>query len=161
MTWHVIHTKPKQEHYAAENLSRQGFNCFLPTISAGQTARDAVNTFEEPLFSRYFFAQLGEDQSFSLIRSTKGVSRVVTIDGLPVTVSEQWIVALKAGALEKDCATERFNGSEKPQLLNSISTDVEEIYQFPDGERRALMLIELLSRRLHPNTGSERLKRAG
>jgi hypothetical protein len=30
--WHVVHTKPRAEARALENLERQGFEVFLPMI---------------------------------------------------------------------------------------------------------------------------------
>ena len=28
--WYLIHTKPRQESVALENLERQGYQCYLP-----------------------------------------------------------------------------------------------------------------------------------
>jgi hypothetical protein len=33
LSWHLVHTKPKGEARALENLERQGFEVFLPIIT--------------------------------------------------------------------------------------------------------------------------------
>ena len=32
MQWYLIHTKPRQEVCALENLQRQGYECYLPQL---------------------------------------------------------------------------------------------------------------------------------
>jgi transcriptional antiterminator RfaH len=57
--WYLIHTKIRQERVALENLDRQGFECFLPTILAEKLRRGALQVMKEPLFPRYLFIRLG------------------------------------------------------------------------------------------------------
>ena len=78
--WYLIHTKIRQERVALENLERQGFECFLPLIRAEKLRRGQLLVVQEALFPRYLFIRLGtglESQSWSPIRSTVGVSRLV------------------------------------------------------------------------------------
>jgi len=58
--WYVVHTKPRQEARALENLQNQGFNCFLPTMQVQKLRNQKVQTITEPMFSRYLFIQLDD-----------------------------------------------------------------------------------------------------
>ncbi|HBA65302.1 MAG TPA: transcription/translation regulatory transformer protein RfaH, partial [Methylococcaceae bacterium] len=69
MTWHVIHTKPKQEKRALENLQKQDFECFLPTCSIEKIRRGRITVSLEPLFPRYLFINLKQGTNWAPIRS--------------------------------------------------------------------------------------------
>ena len=58
--WYAVHTKPKQENRALENLQNQGFECFLPLLEVEKIRRGKVQKVVEPMFSRYLFIQLNE-----------------------------------------------------------------------------------------------------
>ena len=42
--WYAVHTKPKQENRALENLQNQGFECFLPLLEIEKVRRGKVQT---------------------------------------------------------------------------------------------------------------------
>jgi transcriptional antiterminator RfaH len=77
--WYVVHTRPRQEARALENLQNPGFNCFLPTMQVQKLRNQRVKTLTEPMFSRYLFIQLNEQtQNWGPIRSTLGVNKLVS-----------------------------------------------------------------------------------
>src|SRR4051812_8030711 len=81
MHWYLVHTKPRQERVALENLERQGFQCYLPTLPSERLRQGLLALSLEPLFPRYLFIRLGEGgsaRSWMPIRSTRGVSRLVS-----------------------------------------------------------------------------------
>jgi hypothetical protein len=53
--WQVVHTKPRAEARALENLQRQGFEVFLPMITLQKVRRAKLANITEPMFSRYLF----------------------------------------------------------------------------------------------------------
>lgn len=56
--WHIVYTKPRQERRAALNLSRQGFEIFLPMICKEVSRKNSLDMVEEPLFKCYLFFAL-------------------------------------------------------------------------------------------------------
>jgi len=81
MHWYLVHTKPRQEKFALQNLEQQGYQCYLPTLLTEILRQGSLTVKNEPLFPRYLFIRLGQGpatQSWAPIRSTKGVSRVVS-----------------------------------------------------------------------------------
>lgn len=60
MHWYLVHTKPKQEKYALENLQRQGYECYLPLLLSERIRQGILMVTDEPLFPRYLFIRLGQ-----------------------------------------------------------------------------------------------------
>lgn len=97
--WFVVHTAPRKELFAADNLARQGFRPFLPRLA--RTVRHARRTRTVPtaLFPRYLFValDLGRDRWRSLY-GTFGVSTVVMDGERPRPVPQGVVEALAEAA---------------------------------------------------------------
>lgn len=100
MSWYLIHSKPRQEHIALENLERQLYPCYLPLFRVEKIRRGEVSVSQEPLFPRYLFVQLDTDsqsRSWAPIHSTRGVARLVRFGSEPARVSEELVAQLREG----------------------------------------------------------------
>ena len=85
--WYVVHTKPRQERIALENLARQGYYVYLPHLKVLKNWRGPRQIGFEPLFPRYLFFQPGRaEQSIAPVRSTLGVTSVVRFGGVPAVL---------------------------------------------------------------------------
>lgn len=150
MHWYLIHTKVRQEKCALHNLQQQGYACYLPTISTEKLRGDVLAVVDEPLFPRYMFILLGTGdsaKSWGPIRSTKGVSRLVSFGGHPAKVDDDFIDVLKAQESMARGEPERlFCRGERVKLSEGVFAGIEAIYQMGDGEGRVMVLIELLSK---------------
>jgi transcriptional antiterminator RfaH len=149
--WYTIYTKSRQEVSAAENLQRQAFEVYLPNIKQGHRYRGQWREKIEPLFPRYLFIRLnlGED-NIAPIRSTYGVSKLVSFSGLPTTVPGTFIDALTqrsdpdTGLLcpEKDL----FEAGVAVTIMDGPLQGLEAIFKIHDGEQRSFILLELLGK---------------
>jgi transcriptional antiterminator RfaH len=165
MQWYVVHTKPKQESRALVNLERQGFPCFLPTIPKKRVRGKAFEMVQEPLFSRYLFIELDttlSGKSWAPIRSTLGVSKLVTFGTEPARVNPSLIEVLKEQ--EQNLAQtpiSQYQPGDIVKIKEGPFKGIEAVYQMDDGEMRAMVLIELLQKptRLQVDVGN--LKKAG
>ncbi|MFZ4481035.1 MAG: transcription/translation regulatory transformer protein RfaH [Rhodoferax sp.] len=150
MHWYVIHTKPRQEQRALENLCSQGYICYLPLHATEKLRRGALQVVHEPLFARYLFIRLDtaqSGQSWSPIRSTLGVSRLVTFGAEPARVQAELIELLRARSSELVASPARlFEPGERVQITQGSFAGLEALYQMPSGEGRAMVLIEMLSK---------------
>jgi transcriptional antiterminator RfaH len=150
MHWYVIHTKPRQEQRALSNLVQQGYGCYLPLLATERLRQGAVAVVQEPLFSRYMFIRLGtgqSGQSWAPIRSTLGVSSLVSFGAEPAKVCTELIETLRAqsdGQLDQPARL--FKKGDQVQIMEGPFAGLQGIYQMTDGERRAMVLIELLSK---------------
>ena len=150
MHWYLVHTKPRQEKRALQNLERQAYSCYLPMLSAEKLRQGALAIAEEPLFPRYLFIHLdpgGAGKSWGPIRSTQGVSRLVSFGAEPAKIDDELIARLRAQEAGVQRAPARlFNPGERVCLTEGAFAGIEGVYQMADGERRAMVLIELLSK---------------
>ena len=160
MLWYAVHSKPKQEHRALENLQQQGFEAWLPMLTVEKLRRGRLAEVVEPMFSRYLFIRLDTEHSnWAPIRSTLGVSRLVSFGNRPAPMADELIQALR-GLPER--APERFlKVGQEVVCIDGPLKGLQGIYQQTDGEARAMVLVELMSkqhsitadvRHLHPVT---------
>lgn len=150
MYWYVIQTKSRQEQRALRNLEQQGYECYLPMHAVEKLRKGVLSVIEEPLFTRYLFIRLDTSQSgksWAPIRSTMGVSGLVTFGAEPAKVDERLIEALRAQKNALCSQPERlFAQGERVLITDGPFVGIEAIYQMNDGESRAMVLIELLSK---------------
>jgi transcriptional antiterminator RfaH len=149
--WYLIHTKIRQERVALENLERQGFECFLPLIRAEKLRRGKLQILQEALFPRYLFIRLStelESQSWAPIRSTLGVSRLVTFGQTPARIDEDLLAAIRFQNEESEVVIRHFEPGEQVVLTDGPFVGVEAIYQIADGEGRVILLLNILSKQV-------------
>ena len=141
--WYVVHTKPRQEGRALENLQNQGFTCFLPTMQVQKLRNQRVQVVTEPMFSRYLFIQLDDQsQNWGPIRSTLGVSKLVSFGPQPAKVPPEFVAFLQEAPPET--LARMFAPGDTVQVAAGPLQGLEGKYLAHDGETRAFVLIELL-----------------
>lgn len=145
MLWYAVHSRPKQEQRALENLQNQGYEAWLPMIAVEKLRRGRVTEVIEPMFSRYLFIRLDmEFSNWTPIRSTLGVSRLVSFGNRPAPIADELIQALRH---MPDRAPERLlQPGQAVRMIDGPLKGLEAIYQHADGEMRAMVLVDLLSK---------------
>jgi len=149
--WYLIHTKIRQERVALENLERQGFECFLPQINAEKLRRGALQVVQEALFPRYLFIRLDtglESQSWSPIRSTVGVSRLVTFGQIPAKINDELVADIRIKTDSSEVQLRHFAHGEQVVVTDGPFVGVEAIYQMADGESRVMVLLNIMSKQV-------------
>ena len=145
MQWFVVHTKPRQEQRALENLQRQGFEAWLPMLTVEKLRRGRIEKVVEPMFSRYLFIELDKVTSnWSPIRSTMGVSKLVTFGNQPAAVPPEIVDALRAAPTPN--VPRYFSTGDAVRFVDGPLSGLEGLFEAPDGEARAMIFINLLSR---------------
>jgi transcriptional antiterminator RfaH len=148
--WYVIHTKPRQEQRALSNLQQQGYQCYLPMIAIEKLSRERLHVIQEPLFPRYLFISLDASrygQNWSPIRSTWGVSGLVSFGSEPAKINSGLIALLRQQeqALSED-PQRLFSAGENLLVADGPFAGLQAVYQMPNGENRAMVLIELMGK---------------
>ncbi len=150
MHWYLVHTKPRQEALALENLARQGYECYLPTLVVEKLRRSTAVMVEEPLFPRYLFIHLGLDfksQSWAPIHSTTGVSRLVRFGTEPAKVDDALIEVLREQEGHFKAQPQKlFTAGQKVVVTQGPFAGIEGVFQMATGEERVMVLIELMSK---------------
>ena len=146
--WYAVHTKPRDELRALENLSRQGFECFLPMLEIEKIIRGRLKVVAEPMFKSYLFVESeSQNQNFSLIRSTKGVNKLLSFGLLPCEVPDKVIEALKTLASEQSTHIQTFfKPGDYIIISNGPLKGLSGVFKEANGDRRAYVLLELLNK---------------
>jgi transcriptional antiterminator RfaH len=149
--WYLVHTKIRQERVALENLERQGFDCFLPLLRVEKLRRGKLQVIQEALFPRYLFIELGtsiDAKSWGPIRSTTGVSRLITFGQTPARVSQGLITELRSRSDSDKVQRRHFEPGEHVVVTEGPFVGVEAIYQMTDAEGRVMVLLDILSKQV-------------
>jgi len=165
MNWYLIHTKPRQERCALDNLQWQGYECYFPTMPAERIRLGKLGVLDQALFPRYLFVRLGQGpaaQSWIPIRSTKGVSRLVTFGTTPAKVDDALIALLRnQEALVQANPDRLFKPGERVRITATPFVDIEGIYQMTDADQRVMVLIELMSKPVKIHLAPSDLQKVG
>jgi transcriptional antiterminator RfaH len=120
---------------------------------------------DEPLFPRYLFIRLGlgdTAKSWAPIRSTRGVSRLVRFGVEPAKVDDGLIELLKAKeSAANDDPARLFNPGGRVRIVSGPFAGIEGIYQMAEGERRVMVLIELMSKSVEVRISPNELRKVG
>lgn len=60
MHWYLVHTKPRQERCALDNLQWQGYEYYFPTMPPEKLLLGKLGVFDQALFPHYLFIRLGQ-----------------------------------------------------------------------------------------------------
>ena len=163
LSWYLVHTKPRQEDIALLNLERQGYTCYLPKLRIEKIRRRKAEVVIEPMFPRYLFVRLdlsGQGKSWTPIRSTLGVQQLIYFGSRAAQVDDRLIDLLRHREVESP--TERmFKPGETVVITDGPFAGIEAIYQTADAERRAFILLEILSKPVSMHIDAGRLRKAG
>ncbi|THB66370.1 MAG: transcription/translation regulatory transformer protein RfaH [Gammaproteobacteria bacterium] len=143
--WYLIQCKKGQEERALLNLANQKFHCYKPSIRIEKITKGKIIEKKEPLFPGYLFIQLNKLQSnWSVIRSTRGVLKLVAFGREPLPVDSELIKQLKK---REDIPPLKpaINKGDRIKIENGPFAQVNAIFDELDGEKRAIVLLNLMN----------------
>ena len=149
--WYAVCCKPRQEAVAEENLLRQGFQVYLPRIRIRQHRRGHWIDAVEVLFPRYIFIRVDPlRRSMATVRSTRGVLGLVRFGGQPAVVPDAVMNAL----LQREDAGSGLHRDDRPlfaageaiKLVDGPLAGMEGVFTQQDGDKRVIVLLELLGK---------------
>ncbi len=149
--WFAVCCKPRQEAIAEENLRRQHFHVYLPRLCIRRRRRGQWIDSIEVLFPRYLFIRIDPLlQNLAPVRSTRGAVGLVRFGGQPAVVPDEVIDALlqcqdPASGLHQENRTP-FNAGDRIKLVDGPFAGMEAVFAEPDGEKRVIVLLELMGK---------------
>lgn len=147
-TWYLVQCKPRESARAQEHLSGQHFECFLPTHQVKRTRRGRTYWVTEPLFPHYLFIHLSHLSNWSIIRSTRGVNKVVEFNGKPAVVADAIVKAIRhhcaiaAGAEPEPL----YKAGESVIITEGCFRELEAIVKTAKTDERIILLLNILNR---------------
>jgi transcriptional antiterminator RfaH len=102
LLWYAVHTHPKEEDRAANNLAAGNVETFNPKIKKCRfnPFTGAAIYESKPLFPRYIFARFDAPHFLSKVSFTRGVKRVVSFGGGPVPINDEIIGFIRSQVRE-------------------------------------------------------------
>lgn len=100
LNWYVLQTKSKQENLVESYLNFAKIEVFNPKIQEIRLVKGKRRKVVVPLFPCYVFAKL-RPSLFDLVIYTRGVRKILGVNGRPKPISESIIETIK----------ERINGN--------------------------------------------------
>lgn len=95
-SWYCARTKPKHEHIAAANLSKNlGLEVFHPRLRIERATRRGIMRVVEPLFPCYIFIRCVLEENVDAVRHITGISSLVKFGSRIPAVPEGAIDELK------------------------------------------------------------------
>lgn len=145
--WYLIHTKPKQENKARENLLRQNYSVYLPMVVRRRKRKGRAIRTLEALFPRYLFIHLDDStDDWAPIRSTLGVSELVRFGLIPAKISENMVSAIKQRENEEGIHELQVSDFEEGQQIRIVEGPLEgyeAIFKAKSGQERAVVLLNI------------------
>lgn len=158
-SWYLLQCKPRQDSRAELNLQHQQYTVFRPQVSRKRLFGETSSNSLEALFPGYLFIALSQEDNWGPLRSTRGVSRIVSFDNTPLKVPDHVIEHLY-----ERCRTYQSGPVLAPgdtvQIVQGPLNTLEGIFLSMDGNERVVVLLQLLSREQHVRIPLEHIKSA-
>jgi len=149
--WCAVQTHARAEDKAAFHLRRQGYTVFLPKHLKRRKHARRIDWVPAPMFPRYLFVALDPDAGqWWSIRSTIGVSNLISFDGRPASVPFEIIDEIMARQDEKGLVKTHagcvFKPGDRVKIINGPLNDVEGLFESPTDKERVTILLNLMGR---------------
>jgi transcriptional antiterminator RfaH len=159
--WYLLYTKPRQEKLALQHLQNQTYEASLSLVKIEKIRQGARAWAEEALLPHYLFVQLDEagSQSWAPIRSTVGVSQLVKLGHRFAEVSQDLVAWVQEYA-KTDNIEEQFKSVDLVRITEGPFRGFDAIFKTYDGEKRAVLLLNLLTKMTEAKFGLNWIKKA-
>lgn len=145
--WYAIHTHPRQESRAEQNLQRWNVETFNPLLKKQKKENpwSSSPVYEvRPLFSRYIFARFNVGKMLHKINFTRGIHSVVSFGGDPAPI-EDGIIELIRAAQQDDGYIQlgaKLKAGDKVVIKNGPFKNFQGIFErrMNDSERVMILL---------------------
>ena len=148
--WYVVRAKARQELVARDNLERQEFATYLPTIRLAKRRAGRWTSVVEPLFPGYLFVEVDVTvQSTAPIASTRGALGLVRFGGEIRSVPRQIIDGIMRLQSDREAPIEpmhAFRRGDPVTIVEGPFAGVNAIFQAESGKERVMLLLDLLGR---------------
>ena len=150
-SWYLLNSKPRCEGLARDNLERQGYEVYLPMTYALER-NGQPSSRRAAMFPGYLFIRLSQDtDNWGPIRSTYGVSKLISFGQVPAVVPEKLVIELQAredenGLLPVPSST--FERGQRVRIKDGPFQGYEAIFQSDVARDRVMLLLEALENSL-------------
>jgi transcriptional antiterminator RfaH len=149
--WYVVETQPRAEAKALWHLERQGYTAYLPRYRKLRRHARRTDEVRAPLFPRYLFIEMDIARTAWLaVRSTIGIARLVCQGDKPAPVPDGIVddIRIREDANGLVPIEPRFRPGEAVRIVAGALADQVGLFECASDDRRVVLLLELLGRRV-------------
>ncbi len=159
--WLVFYTKARWEKKVYSNLSRFGFEAFLPLVKELHQWSDRKKKVEVPLFRSYIFVQ-AELSKIEEILKVPGIAWNIRLDSKPAILRDSDKVllekALEAGYQLSESSNENFEIDEEVEVTQGPLQGIKGRV-LKEGSQQLLIRVESLDKSIKVQIPKEYLKK--
>lgn len=163
-SWFVVQSRPNAANIAARHLARQDFGVFLPLESYTQRRGRTLVPSLRPYFSGYLFVHFDPASApWGAIRSTYGVSRLVSFGASPAAIDPDLVSAIM-GACDGWGVVRPPMDAQRGDRLRIAEGPFAGIVGTLDAmapQERAWMLLDVMGKSTRVSVPASGLRRAG
>lgn len=141
--WYVVHTRPRQEERANNNLIAWNVDTFLPQLKQRSGPR-GTTWIRKPMFPGYLFARFNPGALLAKVNFTRGVQCVVSFGGFATRVDDAIIERIREQIGEDGFVSlfEEFATGNKVKINFGPLKDLEGVFEsgIKDTDRVRILL---------------------
>ena len=147
--WFIIQLKPNSHHQASKNLTRQGFETFLPLNDTTLRKASRFVTSNKPLFPGYMFISFDKSEpKWHKINNTYGVSRLITFNSILKSIPKIFVENLmkrydSSGNL---LPVEKLKKGDQVKVLKGPFANIIATVEKYEDDQRIWILMDLMGR---------------
>ena len=158
--WFILQFKSNSHHQAAKNLTRQGFETFLPLHDTTSRKSSRFINTSKPLFPGYMFIRFNRAESeWNKINNTYGVSRLITFNSLLKSIPTSFVDSLmkRYDSSGKLLPIVKFKKGDNVKVLTGPFADFIATIEKYEADQRIWILMDLMGRKTKIQTQSDYL----
>ena len=147
--WFILQFKSNSHHLAAKNLTRQGFETFLPLHDTTSRKLSRFISTSKPLFPGYMFIKFDRAESqWHKINNTYGVSHLITFDSLLKSIPTKFVDSLmkRYDLSGKLLPIQKLKEGDQVKILKGPFANFIASVETYESEQRIWVLMDLMGR---------------
>ncbi len=149
--WYAVHTRPRHEKKAAQEIAAKGVGCFLPLVTERHHWSDRCKVIQTPLFSCYLFVTFDPVVTNRIaVLSTPGVLGFIGSNHQPTPIPQNEIDNVRAvlGSAAKFTDCPFLKVGQRVRIRGGALDGVEGILTARSGEDCLVISIDAIQRSL-------------
>ena len=159
--WFILQFKSNSHHQAAKNLTRQGFETFLPLHETTSRRLSRFINTSKPLFPGYMFIRFDRAESeWHKINNTYGVSHLITFNSILKSIPTIFVDHLmkRYDLSGKLLPIQKLKKGDQVTVLTGPFANFIATVEKYEADQRIWILMDLMGRKTKIITPSDALK---
>lgn len=150
--WYLAYCRPREEERASLHLRNQNIESYYPMVEVSKLVRGHKTCRMEPMFPSYLFVHVDlETFPPHRLNATRGLRHMVRFGNHWSKIPKELIYNLMCHE-DSDEARAKSNylpcQGDKVMIHAGMFAGLQAVYQEADGERRSILLLEMLHQKV-------------